>query len=189
MELLAATDPRWIETVLADFPAFLRDHASCEKKASGNALAMAAHYPDRPMLLAAMADLAVEELGHYREVVRLLVERGIQPGPDERDPYVNALHAEVRRGSLEYLLDRLLVGAVVERRGAERFGLVADAHPEPELRKFYRTIAASEGRHWRTFVELVGRECPDQDVSARLDALLAREAEIVAALPLRAALH
>ena len=114
VELLAATDPRWLEAVLADFPAFLRDHASCEKKASGMALAMAAHYPDRPVLLAAMADLAAEELGHYREVVRLLVERDLQPGADVRDPYVNALNAEVRRGSMEYLLDRLLVGAVVD---------------------------------------------------------------------------
>lgn len=189
MDLLAATDARWLETVLADFPAFLRDHASCEKKASGMALAMAAHYPDRPVLLAAMADLAAEELGHYREVVRLLIERRLEPGPDVRDPYVNALNAEVRRGSMEYLLDRLLVGAVVERRGAERFGLVADSHPDPALRKFYRAIAASEGRHWRTFVELATHECPGQDIVARLDALLVREAEIVAALPFRAGLH
>ncbi len=189
VELLAATDPRWLEAVLADFPAFLRDHASCEKKASGMALAMAAHYPDRPVLLAAMADLAAEELGHYREVVRLLVERDLQPGADVRDPYVNALNAEVRRGSMEYLLDRLLVGAVVERRGAERFGLVADAHPEPGLRKFYRAIAASEGRHWQTFLELAVHECPDQDVAGRLNTLLVREADIVGALPVRAALH
>ena len=189
VELLAATDPRWLEAVLGDFPAFLRDHASCEKKASGMALAMAAHYPDRPVLLAAMADLAAEELGHYREVVRLLVERRLQPGPDVRDPYVNALNAEVRRGSMEYLLDRLLVGAVVERRGAERFGLVADAHEDSGLRKFYRAIAASEGRHWQTFLELAVHECPDQDVGGRLNALLVREADIVGALPVRAALH
>ena len=189
MELRAATGPHWLEAVLADFPAFLRDHASCEKKASGMALAMAAHYPDRPALLAAMADLAVEELGHYREVVRVLLERGLHPGPDVRDPYVNALHAEVRRGSTEYLLDRLLVAAVVERRGAERFGLLADALEEPGLRSFYRAIASSEGRHWRTFTELAVRECPDRNVAARLDTLLAREAEIVMALPARAALH
>ena len=189
MELRAATDPRWLEAVLADFPAFLRDHASCEKKASGMALAMAAHYPDRPVLLAAMADLAAEELGHYREVVRLLVERGLKPAPDVRDPYVNALNAQVRRGSMEYLLDRLLVGAVVECRGAERFGLVADSHPDPGLRKFYRAIAASEGRHWRTFLELARHECPDQDVTERLNALLVREADIVSTLPVRAALH
>lgn len=189
MELRAATDPRWLEAVLADFPAFLRDHASCEKKASGMALAMAAHYPDRPVLLAAMADLAAEELGHYREVVRLLVERRLKPAPDVRDPYVNALNAEVRRGSMEYLLDRLLVGAVVECRGAERFALVAESHPDSGLRKFYRAIATSEGRHWRTFLELARHECPDQDVTERLNALLVREADIVGTLPVRAALH
>ena len=189
MKLLAATRPDWVEAVLADFPAFLRDHASCEKKASGMALALAAHYPDRPALVGAMADLAVEELGHYREVVRLLLERGLQPGPDVRDPYVNALNAEVRRGSMAYLLDRLLIAAIVERRGAERFGLLADAHEDAGLRKFYRAIATSEGRHWRTFMELAKRECPEQDVAGRLAALLGREAEIAAHLPPRAALH
>lgn len=189
MQLLRATDADWVAAVLADFPAFLADHASCEKKASGMALAMAAHYPDRPTLLAAMTDLAVEELGHYREVVRLLIELGLAPRPDVRDPYVNALNAEVRRGSMEYLLDRLLVGAVVERRGAERFGLLADALADPALAKFYRAIAASEGRHWRTFVELAKAECPAEDVTGRLDELLRREAEIVAGLPPRAALH
>ena len=66
---------------------------------------------------------------------------------------------------------------------------MGDSHPDPGLRKFYRAIAASEGRHWQTFVELATHECPEQDVTGRLDALLAREAEIVAALPLRAALH
>ena len=189
MELHAATDTHWLEVVLADFPAFLRDHASCEKKASGMALAMAAHYPDRPVLLAAMADLAAEELGHYREVVRLLIARRLQPGPDVRDAYVNALNAQVRRGSTEYLLDRLLVGAVVERRGAERFALVAQAVTDPGLSRFYRGIAASEARHWRTFVDLAAGECPAEDVGARLDELLVREAEIVTALPPRAALH
>ena len=34
VELLAATPQEWIEAVLADFDAFLIDHANCERKAS-----------------------------------------------------------------------------------------------------------------------------------------------------------
>ena len=73
MELqLEPTPSGWLDAVCDDFDAFLKDHASCEKKASGMALNIASHYPDQPALVSAMADLAVEELGHYREVIRLL---------------------------------------------------------------------------------------------------------------------
>ena len=96
---LAATPEGWIEIVLADFDAFLQDHASAEKKASGMALSMVSHYPDQTSLVAAMVDLAVEELNHYKEVMRLLMTRGVTPAADRKDPYV-AKHiddAELRK--------------------------------------------------------------------------------------------
>ena len=49
-ELKEKTSRAWLDTVLADFDAFLADHASCEKKASGMAMSMIAHYPDKPRL-------------------------------------------------------------------------------------------------------------------------------------------
>ena len=66
---LNASPREWITCVLADFDAFLQDHASAEKKASGMALSMVSHYPDKPALVRAMVDLAVEELNHYKEVI------------------------------------------------------------------------------------------------------------------------
>ena len=72
---LAATPNDWLETVLADFDGFLMDHASAEKKASGMAMSMISHYPDQPSIVRAMVELAVEELNHYREVMRLILER------------------------------------------------------------------------------------------------------------------
>lgn len=190
---LAATPAGWLPTVMTDFDEFLKDHASCEKKASGMALAMASHYPDQPRLLHAMVDLAVEELNHYREVVRILTQRGIAPGPDVKDPYVNQLNANVRRGPANFLMDRLLMGAVVERRGAERFALVADYFSEHEqettLAAFYTSIAASEHRHWELFYELAMQHCAGDEVATRFAELCAIEADIVASLPLRAALH
>jgi len=190
---LAATPAGWLPTVMTDFDEFLKDHASCEKKASGMALAMASHYPDQPRLLHAMVDLAVEELNHYREVVRILTQRGIAPGPDVKDPYVNQLNASVRRGPANFLMDRLLMGAVVERRGAERFALVADYFSEHEqettLAAFYTSIAASEHRHWELFYELAMQHCAGDEVATRFAELCAIEADIVASLPLRAALH
>lgn len=178
-----------MQAVRADFPAFLQDHASCEKKASGMALSVASHYPDKPNLLRAMADLAVEELGHYREVVRLMLERGVTPGADSKDPYVGALNGEIRQGSDNYLLDRLLVGAVVEARGYERFDLLATHLTEPAMQKFYAAIAASERRHWQLFVQLALEEFDAARVIERLQQLIHREAALIAAAPLRPALH
>jgi len=196
---ITATPDGWLHAVLNDFDTFLKDHASCEKKASGMALNIASHYPDKPDLLTAMADLAVEELSHYREVVRLLLERGLTPGPDQRDPYIRELNSLIRRGAEFYLLDRLLIAAIVERRGCERFGLVAQAidQNDPQqtsLAAFYRAITTSEARHWELFLELAKQQLTEQEgeddaISQRLAELLEGEAQIMQAQPFRACLH
>lgn len=174
---------------MADFPSFLQDHASCEKKASGMALSVASHYPDRPQLLSAMADLAVEELTHYREVVRLLIARGLQPSADAKDGYVRGFQAAIRKGPETYLLDRLLVAAVIEARGHERFGLIANALPQGADRRFYQAITTSEGRHWQLFIQLALAETDPDCVLPRLQDLVALEADLMAAQPLGPRLH
>ena len=178
-----------MDAVLGDFDMFLSDHASAEKKASGMAMNVAAHYPDKPRLLAAMADLAVEELSHYREVVRLMLDRGVQPLADTKDPYIHALNDLVRKAPTHFLLDRLLMGAVVERRGAERFALIADALTDPALSRFYQAIAASEERHWLLFIDLALAHCATTDVWPRFNELAAQETAVMLAQPPRAALH
>ncbi len=186
---LAPTNPAWTAVALGDFDRFLEDHASCEKKASGMALSLAAHYPDKPLLVNAMVDLAVEELSHYREVVRLLAKRGLTIAPDRRDSYVRQLNALVRRGTELYLLDRLLVAAIIERRGHERFGLVAEALPEGAEKRFFAALTQAENRHWAIFLDLAREYCDGDSVEPRLQALIAAESEIVAGLPLEPRVH
>ena len=174
---------------MADFDSFLLDHAAAEKKASGMAISMLSHYPDRTELVAAMADLAVEELTHYREVVKWIHQRGLVTAADRKDPYVLAFRKSIRQGRDEYLLDRLLTASIIEARGAERFALVADALAAGGLKRFYQSIARSEERHHQLFLDLAAEYFPVQTVEQRWDELLDFEAEIVATLPLRAALH
>jgi tRNA-(ms[2]io[6]A)-hydroxylase len=178
---LNASPREWITCVLADFDAFLQDHASAEKKASGMALSMVSHYPDKPALVRAMVDLAVEELNHYKEVMRLLMAKQITPAADRKDPYVTRLN--------KLLLDRLLIGAIVERRGAERFALIAKHVADPELQKFYAAIAKSEERHWHLFVQLATDLCGHLSVNCRFCELADLENALVADLPVRPALH
>ena len=174
---------------MADFDAFLLDHASAEKKASGMAMSMISHYPDQPALVSAMVDLAVEEMNHYREVMRLILARKLTPGADLKDPYIHTLNRRVRKAAEHFLLDRLTVAAVVERRGAERFALVADALEDSTLKNFYRAIAASEKRHWQLFVNLANQHFEQALVIERFNELTAMEADIIETLPARAALH
>ena len=184
-----ATPAAWTETVTADFDSFLLDHAAAEKKASGMAISMLSHYPDRIELVSAMADLAVEELTHYREVVKWIHRRGLVTGADEKDPYVLEFRKSIRQGREAYLLDRLLTASIIEARGAERFGLVAEALEQGALKTFYRSIARSEERHYILFLDLAGRYIDADTIDRRWDELLAIEADIVRKLPIRAALH
>ncbi|MEH6635076.1 MAG: tRNA-(ms[2]io[6]A)-hydroxylase [Halioglobus sp.] len=189
LPLRYATPAAWTETVMADFDSFLLDHAAAEKKASGMAISMLSHYPDRTELVAAMADLAVEELTHYREVVKWIHRRGLITATDKKDPYVLAFRESIRQGSEAYLMDRLLTASIIEARGAERFALVAAALEAGPLKKFYQSIARSEERHFELFLELAERYLAREAITQRWEELLDVEAAIVASLPIRAALH
>jgi tRNA-(ms[2]io[6]A)-hydroxylase len=183
------TPDAWTEAVMADFDSFLLDHAAAEKKASGMAMSMVSHYPDRVELVAAMAELAVEELTHYREVVKWIHRRGRVTAADRKDQYVIALRDTIRQGREEYLLDRLLTASIIEARGAERFALVAAALPAGALQKFYQSIARSEERHFQLFLDLAALYLEQDIIARRWDELLTIEADIIAALPIQAALH
>lgn len=187
--LRTPTPMTWIDAVMADFDAFLIDHAAAEKKASGMAVSMLSHYPDKPDIVNAMVDLSIEEMTHFREVIKLLHERGLQLGADTKDAYVNAFRKHYRKGGEVYLLDRLLIGGIVEARGCERFGLVAKALPSGPLKKFYLAITESESRHGDLFIRLAENHFKSEDIKNRLDELLDAEAEIVRTLPIQAALH
>jgi tRNA-(ms[2]io[6]A)-hydroxylase len=187
--LRAASAPAWLSSVLRDFDAFLLDHAAAERKASAVALSLITHYPDRRELVATMMDLAREELEHFYQVYLRIEERGLTLGPDGKDPYVGAMRAEIRSGRDAYFLDRLLVSGIVEARGCERFGMVAEALADPALQGFYREIAASEARHDALFLDLASVYFPQPSIDSRLDALLDAEAKILQGLAIRPALH
>ena len=186
---LDTTQSRWVEAVLADFNTFLSDHASAEKKASGMALSMASHYPDRPDILTAMADLAIEELAHYKQVINLILKRGLVPQSDRKDNYVAELNRKARKGRDEFLLDRLLIAALIERRGAERFELIAQHLEDAQLANFYRNLAKSEARHWVLFVNLASGNYPESEIISRFNELSEIENDILSGLPISARLH
>lgn len=184
------TEPEWTRTILADFDAFLQDHAANERKAAGSALRLASHYPERHVLVDAMIALAGEEIDHFRRVYDVLHARNRPLGRDQPDPYMTALQKLVRKSNEnEYLLDRLVIFSVVEARGCERFELLADALDPGPLKELYAHLTRAEARHNALFGRVARTYFDDATVTQRIDSVLDAEAVIVRTLPLRATLH
>ena len=188
-KLRVASSDEWVDVVLGDFDSFLVDHAGCERKASATALSLVSHYPDRRELVQEMVQLAREELEHFHQMLWLLQSRDLVLRRDEKDLYVQSLRREIRTGAEEYFLDRMLVAGIVEARGCERFGRVADALAPGKLQDFYREICRSESQHHGMFYRLARLYFDNATVEARQDELLDREAEAIVALAIRPAVH
>lgn len=189
LRLKFATDPRWVEVVLQDIGSFLIDHAYCERKASGTALKLLSHYPDRKELVEAMIELAQEELEHFALVYKQIAALGLTLTQDSSDLYVKKLLKLARGQSDDYFLDRLLISSLIEGRSCERFILLTQALPEGPLKELYQDLTRAEARHHGLFIQLAKKYFPSEVVEARLEELLTKEAEIVKELPLRAGVH
>jgi tRNA-(ms[2]io[6]A)-hydroxylase len=187
------TDAHWVVHALRNLDAVLVDHAHCEMKAAANALSLIARYPDDIELTRELAELAYEEMNHLKRVIAVLASRGIALGK----PAVDAYASELRRKAGELprdrwihpLVDRLLVGALIEARSCERFRLLVEAtamHPDhADLHAFWKELLAAEARHYRTFVDLAVRAAGgsgETAVEARLERLAELEGGIVRAL-------
>ncbi len=191
LELATATHPDWVRTVLSDFPAFLQDHADCERKASAMAMSFVAKYPDRIEIIPELIETAIEELGHFQQVYAHLVKRGIRLAKEmSEDPYIKALLELCRTDPVNRFLDRLLLASIIECRGAERFRLVwAALGHDAELKEFYHQLWVSEAKHGNIFVKMALNYFAKDRVYSRLQELNGAEGRIMQALESRAALH
>ncbi len=190
IDLACNSNPEWVNTVLNNFDNFLQDHASCERKASSMAMSLIAKYPDRLEIIPELIETAVEELEHFRDVYALMKEKGVPLAKEmTKDLYVQELLTLLRSDTMNRFMDRLLLASIIECRGAERFKLIYEALPEGELKKFYHRLWISEAKHGNIFVKMALHYFDKEAVYKRLNELVAAEAPILQALPLKAALH
>src|SRR5437867_12477739 len=92
LELSASTRPEWVNAVMSNFPAFLQDHADCERKASAMAMSFVAKYPDRVEIIPELIETAIEELDHFQQVYAHMARRGVGLAKEmSEDPYIKAL--------------------------------------------------------------------------------------------------
>ena len=187
---LASSSCEWLQSVQKNFDAFLIDHALNERKASASAMTLVAHYPDRAELVEVMIELAIEELNHFKQVMKIIASRNLIIENEKKDPYVNELRRHMKKSDSEaYLLDRLLSGAVIEARGEERFCLLAENLSDQALRSFYARISASEARHFCLFLDLAEKYFHRKTVEDRLSEWIEIEKLAIESLPITNRLH
>lgn len=185
--LRAPTDSAWASSAVLDLDSVLVDHAHCEMKAATNALSLVVRHSADLDLVRELTAIAQEEIEHFDRVVQFLQRRGLSLGAPPVDDYA----AELRRAmkalpptDLPLVVDRLLVGALIEARSCERFKLLLNALPESasaDLRTFYEELFACEARHYRRYVDLATRAAGvlGTSVEPRLMLLAEAEAKIV----------
>ncbi|UJB71584.1 tRNA-(ms[2]io[6]A)-hydroxylase [Acaryochloris sp. 'Moss Beach'] len=176
------TCPEWIDQALQNLDTILLDHSHCERKAAGVAVNMMFRYPSYTKLVRTLTAIAREELEHFELVNQWLDRRDIPMAPLPAPPYGSKLSAQVRRDEPERLLDMLLVSGLIEARSHERLGLLAQHLPDPELAKFYRSLMASEARHYGAYWVLATTYFEVDEVTARLQELATVESELLASL-------
>lgn len=190
LDLTYSTPPEWADQVLANFDAFLQDHADCERKASSMAMSFVAKCPDKVEIIPELIETALEELEHFQRVYALMESRGVRlPDRMPKDVYIEKLIDLCRSSPDERLLDRMLLASIIECRGAERFRLVADGAQDPDIKKFYKELWTSEAKHGHIFVKFALNYWPENVVYERLEQLNEAEGRICSQTPWRPALH
>ncbi len=180
--LESPTSDAWIEQAINNLDVILLDHSHCERKAAGVAINMMFRYPSYAVLVRKLTAIAQEELEHFELVNQWLDKKGIPLAPLNSPPYGASLKAQIRHQEPERLLDSLLISALIEARSHERLGLLGEHCPEPELAKFYRSLMASEARHYGMYWTLADNYFDREIVKERLSELALAESEILSTL-------
>ncbi len=190
LKVLSNSPDGWIKAVMNDFDAFLISHADGERKVSSFALGLVAKYPTFTKMVPTLIEMGVEELEHFQQVYGLMHERGlVLPQKIEKDLYMVELTKQCRHGRMDRLMDRLIIGSLVEIRALERFKMVGDHLEDPDLKRFYKILWASEVKHGTAYIELAMLYFPEKDVLERAQWFFEYEAELIGRIPIRAALH
>lgn len=175
------TDPRWAEIAEENIEEILTDHAWCEQKAATNAIMLIINNSELEDLVSEMANIAVEEMQHFKMVHDIIKERGYTFGRERKDDYVNELMKFLKKNGTrnQSFIDRLLFAAMIEARSCERFRVLSQNIKDRELQKFYHNLMISEANHYTTFLGFARKYATDVNVEKRWKEWLDYEATVI----------
>ena len=192
LSLKLPTDPNWVNIAKMKISEILSDHAYCEQKEASTAISMIISFPQYPKLVSAMADLAQEEMSHFKMVHDLIIERGLKLGRERKDYYVINLRSFFPKGGSknDHLIHKLLVAGLIEARSCERFRILSEKLEDIKLRKFYRKLMISEASHYTMFLRLARHYGNSREqVDMKWENLLDYEAELINTLGDKESIH
>lgn len=184
-KLQLPTDPYWVKNVVeSNIEEILTDHAYCEQKAATNAITLIIQNPNISELVQEMAELAKEEMDHFKRVHDIILQRGYTLGLERKDNYVNELIKFLKRGGgeakrTESMVDRLLLAAMIEARSCERFKVLSEYVEDKELAEFYHELMISEATHYTMFIKLARKYGVGIDVEKRWQEWLDYEGKVI----------
>ncbi len=190
IELKYKTPIEWAHQAVEGIDNFLQDHADAERKVSNMCMSLIAKYPNRYEIIDELIQIAVEELLHFKQVYKLILDRGNTLDPVfHKDPYIKGLMPILRSDSDLLFMDRLILASIAELRGSERFGLIGEVAKDPAIAKFYKNLHIQELEHIDSFISMAKVYFPENEVDERVEEILIKEGEVTESLPWRCAIH
>jgi tRNA-(ms[2]io[6]A)-hydroxylase len=129
-------------------------------------------------LIEKMVRLIKEEFHHFEQVLDIMKDRNIDYYSLSAGTYAKGLMKQVRTYEPATLIDKLIIGALIEARSCERFAKLAP-HLDDELKQFYISLLRSEARHYQDYLQLAQDVAGESDITERVEALASAEAELV----------
>ncbi|MDY0779370.1 tRNA-(ms[2]io[6]A)-hydroxylase [Tenacibaculum sp. IB213877] len=175
------TETSWVDVAKNGLQQLLTDHAFAEQKAAANATSIIINYSEETELVKDMADIAIEEMEHFRMVHNIMIEKGLVLGQATKNDYALKLQKFFPHtgNRTEALVHRLLVAALIEARSCERFKVFADNMDDAELSKFYLDLMISEANHYTLFLGYARKYMDREIVDKKWNDLLAFEADMM----------
>ena len=189
-KLKLLTDPRWANIAEGNLEEILTDDAWCEQNATTNAITIIAMVPEHPELIAALLEIAKEELEHFQMVHEIIKKRGYTFGRERKDDYVGQLFKFIVQGTREnYIIDRLLFAAMIEARSCERFKVLTENIKDEELKAFYKELMISEANHYTEFIGFARKLGDPETVNKRWEEWLEYESIIIQSYGKKESIH
>ena len=139
-----------------------------------------------------MAELAMEEMSHFKMVHDVIIERKMNFGRERRDEYVIQLHSFFPKGGSrnDHLIHTLLCAALIEARRCERFKILSKELDDRKLRSFYKKLMISEANHYTLFLKLARKYGDSKEkVNKKWQSLLNFESKLIKKLGSKEYIH
>ncbi|MCO4322053.1 tRNA isopentenyl-2-thiomethyl-A-37 hydroxylase MiaE [Aliidiomarina quisquiliarum] len=124
-----------------------------------------------------MVLLMKEELHHFSQVFDIMTARGIDIQAVSASRYAAGLLRHARKHEPAMLVDKLIIGALIEARSCERFAALAP-YLDSELARFYISLLRSEARHFEDYLALA-EEVNGGPITEHIERLAKVEAELI----------